>query len=409
MRRLTDESGQALIVTALCMTCLFGCVALATDVGIMLHEKRLLQIAADSAAVAGAAEINYGDVSTAAQAAAAQNGFTNGTNGATITVNGPPGGPLYGPHAGASGYVEVIASQTQPTAFMGFFGIINMTPAVRAVAYNGGPSNGCVYVLDPSASDAMHLQGSFDVTASNCGIIVDSNSASAIDFTGGGGTLTAGYVGVVGGATGHTGDSTPAPVTGIVAASDPLGYITPPNPASLTCTTPPGGTLTGTIGPATSGSTVCYNGNVTLSNVTMNAGTYVFTGNVTLSGNVTSAAAGTTLDINSGSLSINTGTVLNLIAPTSGTYNGIVLMQPATNTNEILIQKGDSSGSIYGIIYAPGAELFFQDSGGDKSGGVSLTTDLIVDTLYDKTATITITSYSQSVTTSPLSRVALVE
>ncbi|HEY4781918.1 MAG TPA: pilus assembly protein TadG-related protein, partial [Chthoniobacterales bacterium] len=59
MKRLKDESGQALIVTALCMTCLFGFAALATDVGLMLREKRLLQIAADSAAIAGALELTY--------------------------------------------------------------------------------------------------------------------------------------------------------------------------------------------------------------------------------------------------------------------------------------------------------------------------------------------------------------
>src|SRR5258705_13870207 len=101
MKRLKDESGQALIITALCMTCLFGFAALATDVGLMLREKRLLQIAADSAAIAGALELNYSStsVTSAAQAASAQNGYTNGTNGATVTVNGPPGGPLYGPHA----------------------------------------------------------------------------------------------------------------------------------------------------------------------------------------------------------------------------------------------------------------------------------------------------------------------
>ena len=54
MKRLKDENGQALIITALCMTCLFGFAALATDVGLMLRENRLLQIAADSAAIAGA-------------------------------------------------------------------------------------------------------------------------------------------------------------------------------------------------------------------------------------------------------------------------------------------------------------------------------------------------------------------
>src|ERR1700733_5544219 len=202
MKRLNDESGQAIMMTALCMTCFFGFIALATDVGIMFHEKRLLQIAADSAAIAGALEVNYypAGITAAAQAASARNGFTNGFNGATVTVNPPP---LYGPHAGVQGYVEVIVSQIQPTFFMKFFGISSMTPTVRAVAQNGGSAFGCVYILAPTGSATMELQGSFDVSTPNCGVIVDSSDSDALDFTGGAGTLTAGSVGVVGGCGGH--------------------------------------------------------------------------------------------------------------------------------------------------------------------------------------------------------------
>jgi hypothetical protein len=85
-------------------------------------------------------------------------------------------------------------------------------------------------------------------------------------------------------------------------------------------------------------------------------------------------------------------------------------MQPATNNSEIQIQFGASYGTFDGIIYAPTAELYLQDSGGDKSGGVTLTTDLIVDTLFDKTATLTIHSYTTAFgSSSPLTAVALVE
>ncbi len=135
----------------------------------------------------------------------------------------------------------------------------------------------------------------------------------------------------------------------------------------------------------------------------------MFENGVTTSGTITSGVGGTTLDIQGGSFNVNTGTVLALVAPTSGETNGIALMEPATNSNQITIQKGNASGSINGIIYAPSAQLYLQDSGGDKSGGLSLTTDLIVNELFDKTATLTITSYSQSTPTTPLTRVSLVE
>jgi Flp pilus assembly protein TadG len=411
MRRFADESGQALVMSALAMTCLLGFCALAADVGIMLREKRLCQSAADSAAVAGALQVNLapGNVSTAATLAASQNGFTS-AGGATITVNGPPGGPLYGPHAGQANAVEVIISQSQPTLFMGLFGFLSMSPTARAVAVNGGSSStNCVLVNSKTAARAMDLQGSFTVTAPNCGVVVNSSDPDALHFTGGGGTLSAGSVGVVGGDGGQIGDSTPTPVKGIVPVSDPLGHLDSSFPTPTGCIA--GGTLTGT--PAAG----CYSGdasgNLTMSNVTL-SGMYVFsgTGTLTFGGSVTSGAAGSTIDLVSGSMTENSGTTFNIAAPTdlTNTFHGIAIMAPASNTSTLTFEFGNSSGTVDGIIYAPGANLFLHDSGGDHSGGLTLITDLIVGTLKDQTATLNIQSYSQSnPSVSPLTKVTLVE
>ena len=416
-RKLKDESGQATIVTLLCMTCLLGFVGFAADVGTLLRAKRNMQIAADSAAIAGAAELTYGDMTTAADAAAAQNGVVVGVNGGTVIVNSPP---KAGPYAGLTGgYVEAIVSQSEPTFFMKIFHFSSMTVAARAVAYAGGVSNDCVYVLNPTASEAMWMKGSFDVSAPKCGVIVNSNNSCAMEFTGGGGSLTAGSIGVAGGDCGQTGDSTPAPVTQVAQVSDPLGSMTTPTPTGCTTIT---ATMTGTLSPG------CYSaptgkkgalGTVAISNATLGSGTYVFEGNVVLSGSVTSGAGGTTLDMYNGALSENTGAALNLVAPSpcptgtlppcGGLYGGIAIMQPASNTNMLLFDFGSSSGKIDGIIYAPNAELELHDSGGDKSGGLQLITDLIVGTLYDQTATLSIQSYSQTEGYSPLTKVALVE
>ena len=102
MKILGGESGQATIFAVLSMTVLLGFVGFAADVGVLLHTKRNVQTAADSAAIAGAAELGYTDLTygAAGQAAATQNGFTNGVNGAVVTINNPP---LYGAHAGQAG------------------------------------------------------------------------------------------------------------------------------------------------------------------------------------------------------------------------------------------------------------------------------------------------------------------
>ena len=96
------ERGQALLLVVFSMALLLGFVGFAVDVGMLFRTRQVLQTAADSAAIAGAAEINYSDYNAAAQAAATQNGITNGVNGATVTVNYPP---LSGPNKGKAGYV----------------------------------------------------------------------------------------------------------------------------------------------------------------------------------------------------------------------------------------------------------------------------------------------------------------
>ncbi|HTU51108.1 MAG TPA: pilus assembly protein TadG-related protein [Acidobacteriaceae bacterium] len=397
--KLKDESGQAMILTLLSMTVLLGFVGFAADVGTLLRAKRNLQIAADSAAIAAAAELNYADSTAAGQAAAAQNGVVIGTNGGAVAINTPP---TEGAYEGQAGYVEAIVSQIQPTFFMNVFNISSQLVTARAVA-TASTSNGCVYVLNPTSTAAMVVQGSFIVSStSGCEVVVDSTDPAALQINGAG-ALTAGSVGVAGPYSAQGGTSTPAPVPGMAQVSDPFGGMTAPTPAG--CTTPPGA-LTGTI---TAG---CYSApagsSLTLTNVTLGAGTYVLEGNVILSGTVTSSAGGTTLDIANGALSESPGTVLDLVAPTSGDYNGIAVMEPAPNANPMVLDLGNSSGLIDGIIYAPDAELTLQNSSGN-AGALQLTTDLIVNLLNDQVASLTITNYSQTVSNSPLTKVALVE
>jgi hypothetical protein len=406
-RKLKDDCGQTMILTALSMTILLGFVGFAADVGIMLQTKRVMQTAADGAALAGAAELNWATfdgttVPAAAIAGATKNGMTNGVGGGSVTINYPP---VNGPHVGDSAFVEAIVSQNQPTFFMKLFNQSSITVSARAVAGLGNVNQGCIYVLNPTVANAMYLQGSFTVSAPSCGIVVDSEDPNALYFQGGAGTLTAKTIGVAGGDGGRTGDSSPTPQTGIPGGSDPLAYIVPPDPSTMTCTAPTGGTLTGAV-PAG-----CYSGNVTLNNAVL-TGTYVFTGNVTLSGSVTTGTGGETIDIVNGTLSEATNTYMNLVASTDSTnpYHGIAILQPAPNANTITFDFGSSSGLIDGDIYAPKAQLFLHDSGGDPAGGLQLITDLIVDTLNDQTATLSIQSYSQSNSSaSPLKIPTLVE
>ena len=431
MTSLKDESGQSLVLAAFAMTCLVGFVALAADVGTMYRERRLVQTAADSAAIAGAAELRFGGAAAAAQTAAAQNGFTNNTNGATVTVNGPPNGPASGPHAHNASYVEVIVAQSQPTLFMNLFGRSAMTVSARAVATNSPFSSGCIYTLGTSGAGII---GSGGATLSDpgCGIIIDSSSTQALNLSGGA-SINVQSIGIVGldnlsgGATVH-----PAPVTGIVAVSDPLSFLQPSapsfNPASLSCAN--NGSVSGgqtkTLAP--SGPVACYNGISASGGSTLNItnpGTIVVNGNLSLSGGSTanfgpglyyitgqfSASGGDSTNGTGvtffaaspgGSFNLSGGVNMNLSAPLSGTENGILFWQAQGDASSITMSGGASS-VVQGIVYAPSAQLTM--SGG---AGAKLYLDAVVNSI-NLSGGASLLSFASVNSNSPITTIKLVE
>ena len=230
---------------------------------------------------------------------------------------------------------------------------------------------------------------------------------------------------MVGGDSGQTSDSNPAPVKGASAVTNPFSLHLPDQTQQLTVqrrTSNSMSSVTSSTTLKTSNSITCFTNAsaVSITGVTLPAGVVLFENGVNFSGTITSGTGGTTLDNYNGilqywhrnddeSYSANNGASYSSPSA-SAVPSGIALMQPPTNTAQIQIQKGDAFGTFTGIIYAPSAQLYLQDSGGDKSGGWTLNTDLIVGTLFDKTATLTINSYTKQFgSTSPLTAVALVE
>lgn len=400
MKILRNENGQSLVLTALTISVLVAALGLAIDVGMLFRARLYLQTAADAAATAGALSLMNGQSpTTAADSAASANGATNGSNGTTVTVDSPP---QSGPFASA-GYVEVLIQQPSPTYFMHLFGVDSVDIAAKAIAGDSQPSKTCVYLMAPSGA-GLTLQGSYDVEATGCGIYVNSSSSNALDVTGTGGTLNAPYLNVVGGYQGHA--TTPTTQTdGVAPMSDPLGNITGPTPDNGGC----GDTSSVTSIANTTdyspggGGVVCFTNAVSLSNATLGAGTYVFEDGVTVNGTVTINDG--TVDIYGGTLNQASGSILNITAPTAGTYNGIAILQPATNTSALTVQFGSTGQTLDGYIYAPGANVSLQDNG---SGATA--TGIIAASLSNKSSLLRLPSYNAAFpSTSPIRTVSLVE
>ena len=436
MKYFRDESGQVLVMTFFCMGVLLGALGLAVDVGVLLHARRNMQSVADAAAMAGATEMFYNgftNVVAKANAAAKGMGVDPATTGNTVNVIVSP--TLTGGVACPS-CVEVQVATPNPTVFIATmsqwvfhnsnFSSVNVS--AMAVAGSPGASQTCVYIMDPTAASTLWIHGAGDINAPNCGVYVNSNSPDALCVTGNAGKSNFAQVAVHGGQNSKgncKGNPGPPVYTNNGVQSLPAAWQNVPTDPTQNC---PGGTvnnvatLSGTVAGPGYGKYVCYaNGActtkkgvttctpVTVSSATLGAGTYVFETGVTITGATTigtnSANGGATVVVTgSGAYNSGTATTFYDYAPTSGTYNGIAIYQPLSDTQQMELQFGSGSSIFDGAIFAPGAAVDLHDQGGAVNA-----TDLIVGQMYIN-GTINLTNYSTyNPNTTPFRHITLVE
>jgi hypothetical protein len=349
--------GQVIVLVCVSLIAIMGMIAVVTDFSFLQDQRNMMQTAADSAAMAGSEELNYGDQVAAGRADAASNGYTNGTGSVTVAINNPP---TLGPNTSNSAYVEAIVTKSEPTYFLRVLGVSTVSVSARAVAYEGNGPN-CIYVLNPSASNAMSASGSASVT-SGCGVLVDSTASNGLAITGNA-TITAPTIGVVGGYTSSGSSSySPTPKTGVIAASDPLAYVQAPTVGSCAHTN---------LSLSNAGSSSAYYqlyqgtycGGITISNgyVNFNAGTYVLAGGgLSTGGGPTLTGTGITFYNTTGTggykgINLSGNETANFSAPTTGPLTGILIFQdrsiPIGSAGSTV--SGDSTSTYDGALYFP--------------------------------------------------------
>jgi hypothetical protein len=191
----SKERGSVTLVAAVSMVGLIGFTGMAIDVGYLQWSQVRIQDAADSAAQAALIELENGntDWKVAGQNSAAMNGFTNGANGVTVSINNPP---TTGSMKGNTSALEAIVTQATPTFFMQMLntrsvaiqgyaaGSYASSSGSSGTGTGSGSSAGCVYVLDTASSDSqtMNVQGSSPTF--NCGVVVESPNSQAVYLSG---------------------------------------------------------------------------------------------------------------------------------------------------------------------------------------------------------------------------------
>ena len=370
-RFCSDRSGTIAVLTALSLTALVGFAGLGIETTQWYTEKRSIQAASDDAALSAAIAFAKGNTSgytTEAKSVAGSDGFVDGTNQVSVTVNMPP---LSGPYASNASAVQVIiTAPAQPVLSRMFISDFTIGgQGVAIVSPAGTAAGGCVLALNGAAAGAGTLSGTTSITLNKCSFIVDSTSNSALIMNGNS-SLTASNI-ILGGMDSISNNAT---ITGGVIehagnVADPYAGRTIPTPAATCLTIPNKAT---TLSPGTYCS-LSVNANQTLA---LSPGVYIIDGgNVDIAGGGTLTGTGVTIVLTSsvsplndtGNIIINGGAIVTLTAPTTGATAGIVFWQDGravdSGRDKML---GGSTMNITGAIYLPSESVTY--SGGNTSG-----------------------------------------
>jgi|APMI01.1.fsa_nt_gi hypothetical protein len=369
-----------LVLFSLTAPIVIGLAALGTEGGYLYMRKTETQTAADMAALSAANALmsgNTGGVKLEAQAVAAASGYVNGQNGVTVAVNSPPS---TGTRTSDNSAVEVIVTaNVQPMlskiAHPSDYKVVGRTVAAAGMAA------GCALALNPAASWGISVGGTAAVDMSKCAIY--SNSTTTSTFTSnGGGTLKAAVLAGSGAAIAGSGFTSGSTLLSQPAQSNPYANLTAP---VTNFSAYAGGKGCPNKEPANVNvywelypGTYCglsVGANVT---VKLHGGTYYIVDNdlkfgsswISLYGDggvtfVLVSSTGKTYP----AATFGAGGIIDISAPTSGPFAGVVLYSNAPATaNASFSLGGGAKQYLGGAVVNPNQMISFGGSGASSSG-----------------------------------------
>jgi hypothetical protein len=391
--QLHARRGSVVTLVAVSLLPICGILAIVIDGGNLLSDRRAVQRAADSAALAAATELYTewktnggsdanGKAARSAQTTAAANGFPNDGTTATVTVNIPPAS---GTFAGRKGYAEVLITYYQTRFFSNVWGNGMLRVSARAVARGlYAPTAPGILVLDPTDNNTLNVTASGNVTVTNGGaIIVDSNSPNGGATCTNTGNIVADTInlsdntynhsnsGTLIGTINYNQPPTPDPLAALPEPAQPALPPAPPALAGLNYSTNNGvnysGTATLDLYPGYyAGISVTSSGAVVLhDNPDGSPGIY-YIGSQGLSITNAGGMTGSNVMIYSnggGNISLTGSGTMSLSPPTSGTYQGITFFQERSSNKQISI-TAQGNMNMSGTFYAAAAKVSITGQGG---------------------------------------------
>jgi Flp pilus assembly protein TadG len=346
--KFLDDKGNVTIIVALCMPLLIGAVAFGVEVGFWRYDQVRLQKIADASAFTAAVVKRAGgtDYTTQATTSATTNGYTTTTD--TIAFHAPS---TTTPSDASS--VEVVLTRTEPQWFTALFTSHAEVITARATATYNSATDACILALNPSAQKAVDFAGNSGLTLDGCSVMSDSIASNGFNMQGSS-TASAPCIYSAGGAS-LGGSLTLTTCAGVKTyqppVADPFASLAMPATPSGNCknlhnnnSTPNGNFI---CGDHIKNSVDWSTGSAQVFVIDGSGGDLTVDANVTFTCNLC-----TFYLINGAGLKINGNSTVNLSAPTSGTYSGMLILGGRTSNGTVTI-NGTNTSQVTGSIYLP--------------------------------------------------------
>ena len=416
---------MALVWTALFLLVLIGIVGLSLDWGKGAFNVHQLQNAADAGALAGAQFAKF-DIDAARRQARAVAGENYADNISVFLRDNPTNDPnldvvvgywmrqtrtftAFDPaNPGPTNAVKVVDHRTDevpdgplPLVFGSVFGKDSVRVSRRAIAWSVG-STGAGLICLATDDTGLKIQGDAVINVNNGDVQIDSSSAQAGVSLGSTFTLKADEVNVVGWVdpcdrwmeAGVTGDFSVNTAPVVQPVGDPLQDLPAPDVGAMrldaneisvsseSVTLRPGYYPNGIR--MTSGSIHLEPGIYAVGGgASLNPERGLILSGGTISGSGVMFYITKSLTGIDGRLNIGGNTLVNLTAPTEGTYEGISFFQDRANTRDGLVIGTADSFQVDGVLYFPKCGDSQHGAGLEVGGtGLDLGVQLITWKLY---------------------------
>lgn len=370
----TNRRGNALVIFAGALPLLIGSAGLASDTIQWALWKRQLQRAADSAALAGVYDRIYNNGLTTNVSAAVTDdlGRHNHTN---IALLGTYPQLSYPAGANWTNPVKVKLALQKRLGFSSIFLASAPTITTEATAATVATGVYCVVSLVGNSTTGIRATGNGNINL-GCGMITNSTSLTAAIATGSA-AVNATPVAAVGDIqdSDNWGGADLLPFT--VKQADPYETVNPP-----TFSPCKGNANKISINPGNTVDRSADTGVQCVSDINVNgtlklgSATYVIDGgNFSAGAQANISCTGCTIILTNsdggtptiGQADINGGAQLNMSAPTSGTYDGLLFYQDrraATGSTIVNKINGNSSSLMSGAFYFPNQQLQINGTAG---------------------------------------------